>query len=60
MESSGAPGRIHLSQETADQLVTSGKQHWIKKRDQPVNAKGKGKYPYEMCLRRYGWLIDPF
>lgn len=44
MESCGVPGRIQLSQETADQLVASGKQDWVKKREDVVDAKGKGEF----------------
>jgi class 3 adenylate cyclase len=29
IESSGKPGRIHLSQDCADFLVASGKSHWV-------------------------------
>ena len=43
LESSSKPGRIHISQATADLLVKAGKGHWIQKRAEPVAAKGKGK-----------------
>ena len=43
MESNGKPGRIHLSSETADLLVESGKGHWLTKRDDKIQAKGKGE-----------------
>ena len=42
IESSGQSGRIHVSQETADLIVKGGKSSWIVKRDETVNAKGKG------------------
>jgi Adenylate and Guanylate cyclase catalytic domain len=43
MESTGVPGRIQLSQETADLLAAAGKSHWIKPREETVYAKGKGE-----------------
>ncbi|CAJ1946025.1 unnamed protein product [Cylindrotheca closterium] len=43
MESTGMPNRIHVSQATADLIAASGKPHWLKKRDELVEAKGKGK-----------------
>lgn len=42
LESSSKPGRIHISQATADLLVKGGKGHWIQKRAETVAAKGKG------------------
>ena len=42
IESSGARGCIHLSSETAELLIKSGKQSWVKKRDECIVAKGKG------------------
>lgn len=42
VESNGAPGRVHLSQETANILVSNGKSHWLEKRKDLVQAKGKG------------------
>mmetsp|Transcript_42207 Transcript_42207/g.101959 ORF Transcript_42207/g.101959 Transcript_42207/m.101959 type:complete len:608 (+) Transcript_42207:114-1937(+) len=43
MESTGKKGRIQVSQETADLLRTSGKAHWLRPREELVNAKGKGE-----------------
>ena len=43
IENTGRPGRIHVSKETADQLVKGGKQTWLEKRADQVYAKGKGK-----------------
>ena len=43
MESGGTPGRIHVSQATADELTACGKSGWLTKRDELVDAKGKGK-----------------
>ena len=43
MESNGLPQKIHVSQATADLLVAAGKRCWLVKRDELVEAKGKGK-----------------
>ena len=43
MESNGAPGRIHLSSETAALLRASGKGSWLVKREDKIHAKGKGE-----------------
>jgi class 3 adenylate cyclase len=43
MESNGVRNKIHVSQTTADLLVAAGKQHWVTKRKELVEAKGKGK-----------------
>ena len=43
IEHCGAPGRIHLSQATADHLVAAGKGDWISCREGKVVAKGKGE-----------------
>ena len=43
IESSGIPGRIHVSQQTAECIRKCGKGHWLVKReDGCVVAKGKG------------------
>jgi hypothetical protein len=42
MESNGKPGMIQCSQKTADLLVRAGKSSWVAKRDEMVQAKGKG------------------
>jgi hypothetical protein len=42
MESTGFPDCIQISQNTADLLISAGKQSWIKARADMVNAKGKG------------------
>ena len=34
--------RIHCSEKTAQLLVDSGKEHWVKQRDEMVTLKGKG------------------
>ena len=43
MESNGMKGRIHCSQETADELIMAGKTSWIKTREDRIIAKGKGE-----------------
>jgi hypothetical protein len=42
MESTGEPNRIQLSQATANSLTELGKDGWIRKRQDLVQAKGKG------------------
>jgi Adenylate and Guanylate cyclase catalytic domain len=42
MESTSIPDRIQLSRTTADHLIASGKEHWIKPRRDAVHAKGLG------------------
>lgn len=49
MESTGEKNMIQVSQDTADLLNASGKGHWLKPREGPVSAKGKG------AIRTY-WL----
>jgi len=43
MESNGFPGRIHVSQETADALRAKGKAAWLTPREDKIVAKGKGE-----------------
>ena len=43
IESTGERDKIHLSAETAQQLIAEGKQNWVKQRQDKVQAKGKGK-----------------
>ena len=43
MESNGMKGRIHVSQETADELIMAGKTSWLKTRQDKITAKGKGE-----------------
>lgn len=50
IESTGQKNKIHSSMETAELLQLSGKGHWVKRREQEVEAKGKGK------LQTY-WLL---
>ena len=42
LESTGAPNRIHLSQELVYLLIDAGKSHWVSIREGTVVAKGKG------------------
>eukprot|EP00934_Nitzschia_sp_Nitz4_P009323 Nitzschia sp. Nitz4//scaffold136_size62208//4385//8376//NITZ4_006361-RA/size62208-augustus-gene-0.5-mRNA-1//-1//CDS//3329535597//9313//frame0 len=43
VESTGTAGRIQLSYECGQQLISNGKEHWLVKREQTVQAKGKGE-----------------
>ena len=43
MESNGIPGRVHLSQATADELAAAGKGDWLIPREDKIVAKGKGE-----------------
>jgi class 3 adenylate cyclase len=42
MESTGVPGKIHVSEETAALIKAGGKGHWVTPRHETVSAKGKG------------------
>lgn len=42
MESTGIPGRIHVSSETAKELAKLGCQDWLMERQDKQNIKGKG------------------
>ena len=43
MESNGSRGRIHASQETADELIAKGFSDWVTPREEKVVAKGLGE-----------------
>ena len=43
MESTGLPGRIQVSEKTAELLRKAGKESWMTPRDGMVFAKGKGE-----------------
>lgn len=43
MESNGVKGRIHVSEATAIELRSKGKQAWLQPRSNKVVAKGKGE-----------------
>eukprot|EP00978_Attheya_sp_CCMP212_P004165 scaffold9028_cov61-Attheya_sp.AAC.1 len=42
LETTGQPGRIHISQSTATFLIESGRADWVIERDALINIKGKG------------------
>ena len=42
MESTGSTNRIQVSKETAELIMSMDKGHWLKKREELVEAKGKG------------------
>jgi hypothetical protein len=46
MESTSLPGRIQVSQKTAELIIESGKGDWLTARRDLVNAKGKGLVSY--------------
>ena len=43
MESNVVPGRLHVSQATADELMARGKKHLLTPREETIVAKGKGE-----------------
>lgn len=43
MESTGIRNRIQISEETARELTEAGKEQWLTRRDEAVQAKGKGE-----------------
>jgi hypothetical protein len=43
MESTGVPGKIQLSKDTAKYITDFGKSHWLVAREGVVTAKGKGE-----------------
>jgi Adenylate and Guanylate cyclase catalytic domain len=43
IESTGQKNRIHLSEQAAAELMKHGKQDWVVRRQDTVEAKGKGK-----------------
>ena len=52
IETTGERGRIHISHETAELLITAGHSKWVVPRRDLVTAKGKG------VMRTY-WLVVP-
>jgi hypothetical protein len=42
MESTGKRERVHLSEQTAFQLIEKGREEWVVRREDTVEAKGKG------------------
>lgn len=53
MESTGQRNKIQISETTAQILIEAGKDHWVKPRDDSVNAKGKG------VLNTYWLTLNP-
>jgi hypothetical protein len=43
MESTGTPGKIQMSKDTAKSITDLGKSHWLVPRKEVVSAKGKGE-----------------
>ena len=43
LETTGEKNRIHISKETAELVIASGKGNWVKPRGETVQAKGKGE-----------------
>lgn len=43
MESNGQKGHIHVSEETASELISRNKEHWLMERKDKIIAKGKGE-----------------
>ena len=43
MESNGIPGRIHVSQQVAEELEKHGHGRWVQAREDKIHAKGKGE-----------------
>lgn len=52
IESTGEPGRIHMSQETAEALTALGKANWLQKRPNMMEVKGKGKLQTYLLLEK--------
>lgn len=52
MESNGIPGKIHVSESTAELLRHAGKENWLVLRDEQIMAKGKGMMQTYWCELR--------
>ena len=52
MESNGQGGRIHVSEETAEELRRKGKGDWLTARMDKIVAKGKGEMQTYWVLPR--------
>ena len=49
MESNGVPGKIQVSQSTADELILRNRSTWLTAREEKVVAKGKGEMQVRDC-----------
>ena len=49
IESTSRSNSIHVSKQTADILIKSGKSGWLTKRTDLVEAKGKGYVTANIC-----------
>ena len=49
MESTGASGKIQVSEACAELLRARNKSHWLERRPDAVNAKGKGQLITYWC-----------
>mmetsp|Transcript_1718 Transcript_1718/g.4427 ORF Transcript_1718/g.4427 Transcript_1718/m.4427 type:complete len:967 (-) Transcript_1718:770-3670(-) len=52
MESTGEPNKIQVSQQTADLLISAGRESWLTAREELVSAKGKGQLKTYWLARR--------
>ena len=48
MESNSVPGRIQISQETANELIAKGKEHWFVARADKIQAKVRDNGGFSM------------
>ena len=48
MESTGVPNKIQASKKTADLLIQAGKESWVTRRAELVDAKGKGRMEHHL------------
>ena len=46
MESTSMPGKIQVSQETADLIIAAGKGHWLTQRDGKVDGACVDSFPF--------------
>ena len=51
IESTGEAGKIHISQATADLIVSAGKTQWLTMRAEKISTKGKGKCIVLLMIR---------
>jgi class 3 adenylate cyclase len=60
MESTGVPGRIQASQETAELIQRVGRQEWLSQRNETVTAKGKGELQVRETTKGKGKVASMF